>query len=418
MTGSLWNDLVRQGPASLRPSTPDFPGAKGFYYSTDSAALDLWIGDSWYGVSGGAPSSYPQVATWADLPTATGSGDIYVVQTTTGIPLVNRKPAGLWHDAPSVVWNYLGNGITASDVVNTPAGTISSASVQAAIEELDGDLTAHKSEGAFQHPAATTSIAGFMTGADKTKLDGIAAGATANASDASLRDRSTHTGTQAASTISDFDTAADARIAAATGVSVAAISHTHPAVAINDSTTAGRAMLTAADVAAQTALLNAFTSGLKGLVPPSGGGTSNFLRADGTWAAPSGGAGGVNSGTTTVNFGAFPGASDAKTVVTGQAGILAGSKVKAYIMATATADHTADEHWVETLEVMAGNIVPGTGFDIYAKNAGTLSEPVAEQWAVTRLAGPGTGANQVRPDIGGGKGTRLYGQFTVAWEWI
>lgn len=177
-------------------------------------------------------------------------------------------------------------------------------------------------------------------------------------------------------------------------------------------------MLTAADVAAQTALLNAFTSGLKGLVPPSGGGTSNFLRADGTWAAPSGGAGGVNSGTTTVNFGAFPGASDAKTVVTGQAGILAGSKVKAYIMATATADHTADEHWVETLEVMAGNIVPGTGFDIYAKNAGTLSEPVAEQWAVTRLAGPGTGANQVRPDIGGGKGTRLYGQFTVAWEWI
>lgn len=37
-----------------------------------------------------------------------------------------------------------------------------------------------------------------------------------------------------------------------------------------------------------TADLNLFTSSLQGLVPGSGGGTSNFLRADGTWAAPSG----------------------------------------------------------------------------------------------------------------------------------
>lgn len=37
-----------------------------------------------------------------------------------------------------------------------------------------------------------------------------------------------------------------------------------------------------------TAILNAFTDSLKGLVPSSGGGTSNFLRADGSWAAPSG----------------------------------------------------------------------------------------------------------------------------------
>lgn len=35
-----------------------------------------------------------------------------------------------------------------------------------------------------------------------------------------------------------------------------------------------------------TALLDAFTSVLKGLVPASGGGTTNFLRADGTFAAP------------------------------------------------------------------------------------------------------------------------------------
>ncbi|HEX4500630.1 MAG TPA: hypothetical protein VH187_05570 [Scandinavium sp.] len=46
-----------------------------------------------------------------------------------------------------------------------------------------------------------------------------------------------------------------------------------------------------------TAVLNLATSGLQGLVPASGGGTANFLRADLTWAAPaSGGAPGGTSG--------------------------------------------------------------------------------------------------------------------------
>jgi len=40
-----------------------------------------------------------------------------------------------------------------------------------------------------------------------------------------------------------------------------------------------------------TTLLDVFTSGLKGLAPASGGGTTNFLRADGTWAAPPSGGG-------------------------------------------------------------------------------------------------------------------------------
>lgn len=47
-----------------------------------------------------------------------------------------------------------------------------------------------------------TSQTSAFTSALKTKLNGIASGATANATDAQLRDRSTHTGTQAASTIS------------------------------------------------------------------------------------------------------------------------------------------------------------------------------------------------------------------------
>jgi hypothetical protein len=71
----------------------------------------------------------------------------------------------------------------------------------------------------------------------------------------------------------------------------AASVHTHASNDISDSSAAGRSMLMAADAAAQTVLLNVFASGLKGLAPASGGGTTNFLRADGTWAAPPSGGG-------------------------------------------------------------------------------------------------------------------------------
>lgn len=46
-----------------------------------------------------------------------------------------------------------------------------------------------------------------FTDAEKTKLAGVSDGATVNASDADLRDRASHTGTQTAATISDLDTA-------------------------------------------------------------------------------------------------------------------------------------------------------------------------------------------------------------------
>lgn len=63
--------------------------------------------------------------------------------------------------------------------------------------------------------AADGTNPGLMTSAQFTKLAGVATGATANSADATLLARANHTGTQLASTISDFATAADARIAAA-----------------------------------------------------------------------------------------------------------------------------------------------------------------------------------------------------------
>jgi hypothetical protein len=43
------------------------------------------------------------------------------------------------------------------------------------------------------------------------------------------------------------------------------------------------------------ARLPTFGAAAAGIVPQSGGGTANYLRADGTWAAPSGGASGLSS---------------------------------------------------------------------------------------------------------------------------
>lgn len=64
------------------------------------------------------------------------------------------------------------------------------------------DALATKSATSHTHSDATTSVAGFMSSSDKTKLNGIATGATANDTDANLKNRANHTGTQPLSSLS------------------------------------------------------------------------------------------------------------------------------------------------------------------------------------------------------------------------
>ena len=115
-------------------------------------------------------------------------------------------------------------------------------------------------------------------------------------------------------------------------------------------------------------------------------------------------------GTTLVDFGAFPGASDTSVAVTGQSTIASGSLAEAWIFPAATADHTADEHWVETIQVMAGNVVAGVGFTIYARNTNQISEIPLDK----NLQGDMPG--YIGPPVWG-NGTRLYGKWNVAWVW-
>ncbi len=112
----------------------------------------------------------------------------------------------------------------------------------------------------------------------------------------------------------------------------------------------------------------------------------------------------ATTGTAILDFGAFPGQSDAAVVITGQAGIVAGSLVEAWIRPVATADHSADEHMVETIKVFACEIVAGTGFTIRGFNTDKAFED--------RLYRVPARGRPIRKS-----GTRIWGQWTVAWVW-
>ncbi len=123
-------------------------------------------------------------------------------------------------------------------------------------------------------------------------------------------------------------------------------------------------------------------------------------------------------GTATLDFGAFPGASDASVAVTGQGSITTSALVEAWIRPVDTADHTADEHMVETIKVFAGNIVNGVGFTIYGFNTSQLNEPLAAyKGSGGTLAGALSTPAQYLLPTGGGIGTRIYGTWTIAWVW-
>jgi hypothetical protein len=110
------------------------------------------------------------------------------------------------------------------------------------------------------------------------------------------------------------------------------------------------------------------------------------------------------AGTAIVDFGAFPGQSDASVTVSAP-GISISSLVEAWILPEATADHSSDEHTVETLTVKAdrSTIVANTSFVIRAANTSQLADLSAMNTA------QGVDKN--------GMGGRIYGQWKLGWVW-
>lgn len=87
------------------------------------------------------------------------------------------------------------------------------------ISQAEAEAGTSTTRRAFTAIRVFQAVAAWWAGSSaKTKLDGIATGATANATDAQLRDRATHTGTQAIATVDGLQTALDGK---------ASSSHTH-----------------------------------------------------------------------------------------------------------------------------------------------------------------------------------------------
>ena len=144
-------------------------------------------------------------------------------QASSVVSLTNIGPTVAVQDegivvvgAPTAI-NFTGAGVTATNVggvatVNVPnVGTVTSVAlaVPAGFSVTGSPVTA----------SGTLTISygtGFQgyTAAESVKLAGIATGATANATDAALRDRATHTGTQPHTTITGLGTAATQPISA------------------------------------------------------------------------------------------------------------------------------------------------------------------------------------------------------------
>lgn len=114
--------------------------------------------------------------------------------------------------------------IPATRVTFSPTGSLSSTDMQAVAAELDADLTAHT--GNTSNPHAVTKTQVGLGNVDNTSDANKPVSTAQAAADAAVQafaiQRANHTGTQTAATISDFSAAADARVAAAVGVSVQA----------------------------------------------------------------------------------------------------------------------------------------------------------------------------------------------------
>lgn len=143
----------------------------------------------------------------ADVIHLTGDEAIAGVKTFATAPVVPdasfaiAKVIGLQAELDAAT-GAIGDAVTS---VNEQTGTVTLTAA---------DVSALADDATFDDLTDGATNVAFTT-ADNAKLDGIASGATANSSDATLLNRANHTGTQASTTISDFAEAVEDAVAAA-----------------------------------------------------------------------------------------------------------------------------------------------------------------------------------------------------------
>lgn len=236
----------------------------------------------------GADLPFPSATTLGGVKSLSCAAGDFISQLSTGGVLTCGTPAGSGTVTSVSVVTANGLAGTVATATSTPAITLTT-SVSGIVK---GNGTALSAATSGTDYSAGTS--GNTTGIVKSTT-GTGALTTAIAADFPTLNQNT-TGNAATVTTNANLTGPVTSVGNATSVTTNAITNTmaaqmaaHTYKGNNTGSTANAADLTSTQV---TADLNTFTSGLQGLVPASGGGTTNFLRADGTFAAPAGGGGG------------------------------------------------------------------------------------------------------------------------------
>lgn len=119
-------------------------------------------------ITGGSNTSIidGRVSTFADLPTASLNADtIYVVETTTGVPFINRNVAGMYY-SDGVSWTRMPESIQSDRVIydNNTSG-LTATDIQAAVDEL-----AASSNGKATKEESTAIAAGSTLGLEQSLL--------------------------------------------------------------------------------------------------------------------------------------------------------------------------------------------------------------------------------------------------------
>jgi len=144
----------------------------------------------------------------------------------------------------------------------------------------------------------------------------------------------------------------------------------------------------------QALSLALFTSSTPGAVSASGGGTTNFLRADGTWAVPSGGGGGSGFNYLNSNLSVYGGTNSTLSFV-GVENTVVGIGSGAALSASSGGSHNTFYGYQAGAHVTTGgdNVIVGTTADVSSGNTGSQSVLIGS--GVSAGAGPGSTGGMV-----------------------
>jgi len=169
-------DATGKIPAGQLPSYVD-DIIEGYFYTNkfyvESAHTTEITGEAGKVYVDITTSSAPRQYRWS------GSAYVEIIASPGSTDAVTEGSTNKYFTEARVRATVLTGLSTATNAVIAATDSVLAAfgKLQAQMSDLLTSFNAHKGAGGAAHAAATTSVAGFLSAADKTKLDGIAAGA-------------------------------------------------------------------------------------------------------------------------------------------------------------------------------------------------------------------------------------------------